>query len=161
MSSQDKWPSLTVQQFLQLCNWEGKLLQPNQQQATLNNPLSLTVQQFFKQSNWEGLQAGEHRSVAQQKETFGSVALPTHGQDAWKSTSVKEFFNLCNWQGQPLDINSELHQLDPYCRLKQQVREFFQFIPWEGSPEIGTLPKAAPLPQPEVAPTFLDLSDLF
>lgn len=171
MSSQDYWPCLTVQQFLRLCNWKGQQLESQKywQQQALSFKTSwkcLTVEEFFSHGNWEGrVEAGDQGStgVGEKEEFLFAAPLPTHSQTAWKCLTVQEFFSQFNWQGRAPETISDLQNLDPYYRLKQQVREFFQFMPWEGTPAIATLPKsAAPLPKPAVAePTLTDLSDLF
>jgi hypothetical protein len=161
MSGQDSLACLTVQQFLRLCNWEGKQQESHyrqqQPQSFKTSWKCFTLQEFFSRSNWEGqAEAGE---IESRGDTYHSPPR----QISWQCISVKEFFSQFNWQEQPLVENSDWQHLDPYSRLKQQVREFFQFIPWEGNPEIGKLPKAsAALPLSLVEePTFTDLSDLF
>ena len=170
MSSQDSWSCLTVQQFLRLCNWEGKLPEIHnwqQEEPSVENSWQCqAVQDFFSQFNWEG-QLEQPRIDSSQPinlshlPIFAAIATP---QNALKRLCVKEFFTECNWQGRSLEANCIWEQLDPYARLKQSVGEFFQFVPWEGEPEIGKLPSSATtFLQPKVAPEpkFTDLSDLF
>lgn len=170
MSQQVSWSCLSVQEFLHFCNWEGQKAEEigrwgGGEQSALDlcpsAPLPrrqtswqcVTVQEFFSRSNWEGEMVSNL--------PLTSAPLPPR-QTSWQRLTVREFFNCCNWQGQPPE-NNEL-QLDPYSRLKQQVKEFFQFIPWEGNPEIGTLPKPATnlhLPSADLQLRFTNLSDLF
>ena len=168
MSSQDSWPCQTVEQFLRLCNWEGKLPErPNSQEQESFLPLSWqcqTVENFFIQFNWSGRSQQFQPSQNQLQPQLPKVATIAP-QDTLKRLSVKEFFIQCNWHGRSLEANSFGKQLDPYARLKQPVSEFFQFVPWEGQPEIGKLPSSAAttyqLPISAIEPKFSDLSDLF
>ena len=168
MSSQDSWPCQTVEQFLRLCNWEGKLPErPNSQEQESFLPLSWqcqTVENFFIQFNWSGRSQQFQPSQNQLQPQLPKVATIAP-QDTLKRLSVKEFFIQCNWHGRSLETNSIGEQLDPYARLKQPVCEFFQFVPWEGQPEIGKLPSSAAttyqLPISAIEPKFSDLSDLF
>jgi len=59
-------------------------------------------------------------------------------QDSWLHLSVGEFFNLHNWQGQPLGQQNG-HQHRGVASLpdawgKLSVREFFSFSNWQGQP---------------------------
>ncbi len=169
MSSQDSWPCQTVEQFLRLCNWEGKLpeIRPNSQEQENFRPLSWqcqTVENFFIQFNWSGRSQQFQPSQNQLQPQLPKVATIAP-QNTLKRLSVKEFFIQCNWHGRSQETSPIGEQLDPYARLKQSVCEFFQFVPWEGQPEIGKLPSSAAttyqLPISAIEPKFSDLSDLF
>jgi hypothetical protein len=168
MSSQDSWPCQTVEQFLRLCNWEGKLPErPYSQKQESFRPLSWqcqTVENFFIQFNWSGRSQQFQPSQNQLQPQLPRVASIAP-QNTLKCLSVKEFFIQCNWHGRSQETSPIGEQLDPYARLKQSVCEFFQFVPWEGQPEIGKLPSSAAttyqLPISAIEPKFSDLSDLF
>ena len=173
--SNHSWQCLSVQKFFRVSNWEGQLLESSkwQHQDQLKTPWQwLSVQKFFSVSNWEGqIEAREQGNSgsplgirgkwgAREESLFSAPQLLT--QTSWQCLSVKEFFNLCNWEGQLLDRNWQDQDQSLYLK---QVREFFQFIPWEGEPEIGFLLNSSPIPtltlSDPVGLTFTDLSDLF
>lgn len=61
----------------------------------------------------------------------------------WQCLSVKEFFNLCHWQGQPLRTRQEQQPLNltleviteaPNSWQLLSVREFFSLCHWQGQP---------------------------
>lgn len=59
-------------------------------------------------------------------------------KDSWLYLSVKEFFNIHNWQGQPLGQHAGYQQQGvaslPDTWKKLSVREFFSFSNWQGQP---------------------------
>lgn len=170
MSSQDSWSCLTVQQFLRIGNWEGKLPEihnwQQEESSLVNSWQCQAVDVFFSQFNWSGQLLEQPRINSSQSINLSvpRVAAIASPQNILKRLGVKEFFTGCNWQGRSQEANRIWEQLDPYARLKQPVSEFFQFVPWEGEPEIGKLPlSATTFLQPKVTPEpkFTDLSDLF
>lgn len=165
MSRADSWSCLTVEQFLHLCNWEGKQPERNWEQEKPIVQFSWQcekVEDFFSQFNWSG-QVEEGHNLASQIPVVPRITAIATKETSLKRLLVKEFFTQCNWQGRTTEANRILDQLDPYARLKLPVREFFGFIPWEGEPEIGRLPKSTTnfRPPTVTSPKFTDLSDLF
>ena len=165
MNRADSWSCLTVEQFLHLCNWEGKQKERNWEQEKPIFQISWQcekVEDFFSQFNWSG-QVQERHNPANLIPVVPRLTAIATKETSLKRLLVKEFFTQCNWQGRTTDANRILDQLDPYTRLKQSVSEFFGFISWEGEPEIGTLPKSTTtFVQPTVtSPKFIDLTDLF
>lgn len=165
MIKADSLSCLTVQQFLHLCNWEGKQPDCNWKQEKPIVQISWQcekVEDFFSQFNWSG-QVEEGDNGANLIPVVPRITAIATKETSLKRFLVKEFFTQCNWQGRTTEARRILDQLDPYTRLKLPVREFFGFISWEGEPEIGTLAKSTTnFPPPTVtSPKFTDLSDLF
>lgn len=92
-----------------------------------------------------------------------------NGTNARLRLSVEAFFSECNWHGQPLAIVQNGHKADPASRFNLLVGDFFRLLPWEGTPQVGSVPKAAPSlspginsqPEEEEDATLDDLFDTF
>lgn len=168
MSSQISWQCLSVQQFFNVCNWQGQTELGKQEWAVISNQNSwqcLSVEKLFRFFNWQG-QAIENTDWQYQPLNLTRLAkiTATNSQTSWKCLSVQQFFSLCSWQDQPLE-NTELERANSSSLLTLQTREFFQFIPWESSPEIGSLPKVSSISgatfSETISTTLTDLSGLF
>jgi hypothetical protein len=55
MSGRNSWPCLSVQEFFERCNWQGRPLEsPHGQHLDRSLGLTLQVRKFFQFVPWEG-----------------------------------------------------------------------------------------------------------
>lgn len=94
MREQPDWASLSVQDFINHCNWQGHPPKSLVENAFLESWQCLSVKEFFNQSNWQG------QSLANNSHLTHSVSL---------TLPVSEFFQCIVWEGQ-LEIAARLQK---------------------------------------------------
>lgn len=152
MNAQFIWPSQSVQDFLESCNWIGLPLPEAELQ--LEAGLCLPVANFFQGIPWKGkpgmLDLAE-QTCAPEIATPAAV-LPdpvvelSDAPDVWLVQPTQAFFERCNWTGLPLP-EAELQQ---NIGLSLPVKMFFQGIPWEEPHQHNTF-STAPLRENAIA----------
>lgn len=78
---------LSVQEFFNRCNWQGKPLEQLFESPSSEPSWLLTVQELFRQSNWQG-------------QPLTKYSNPTRSSSSL-TLSVNEFFQSIVWEGEP------------------------------------------------------------
>ena len=161
MNALSIWPSQSVRDFLECCNWIGLPLP--EEELQLDAGLCLPVMEFFQGMPWGGtlgtIDLIEHTHTP---DVAVLTAVPTtpaleraapappalelsDASDAWLSQPTQAFFEHCNWTGLPLP-EAELQQ---DIGLSLPVNLFFQGIPWGESHQRHTV--STPLREDAIA----------
>lgn len=161
------WLALSVRDFLQDCNWDGKRVvrqlawgaSPIVADVGERTWLNWSVAEFIQATNW----SGQRLSPLTATPEVPAEALALSNRlvlNSWQQLSLTDFFERVNWLGKPEQVQLLPGMQSP---LQLSVAQFLSTVAWELKPMIAAVPLPPPPPEPEPEPTMTltDLSSLF
>lgn len=156
------WLDLSVREFWQDWNWEGK---PSRPSLAWGAPvisarfgeqpwLNWSVAEFIQATNWTG------RPLSPSEPAMEVTPIHQPVPSSWLQLSLTDFFERVNWLGKPEQSQPLPGMQSP---LQLSVATFLNTVAWDMKPLIAAMPPPIlpPEPEPEPTMTLTDLSSLF